>query len=147
MSDLANGANSCLQQKHRVAKEEAGTSPLSLQLPVEFWRLTQVPEVLASPEGTSSSSTVEFYCTLCSAAQIYRMPAGVGVRGRIKLVREEGLNLVGEGEHTGPPKPAKSSHQVQGAVSADMFPFGSRFPQVRPLCETLQVHFSNLQPL
>lgn len=147
MSDPAKGANSCLQQKHRVAKEEAGTSPLSLQLPVEFWRLTQVPEVLASPEGTSSSSTVEFYCTLCSAAQIYRMPAGVGVRGRIKLVREEGLNLVWEGEHTGPPKPAKSSHQVQGAVSADMFPSGSRFPQVRPLCETLQVHFSNLQPL
>lgn len=77
--DPAKGANSCLQQMHRVAKEEAGTSPLSLQLPVEFWRLTQVPEVLASPEGTSSSSSpVEFYCTLCSAAQIYRMPAGEG---------------------------------------------------------------------
>lgn len=97
MSDPAKGANSCLQQKHRVAKEEAGTSPLSLQLPVEFWRLTQVPEVLASPEGTSSSSTVEFYCTLCSAAQIYRMPAGGWGAGEDKASQGRGTKPGGGG--------------------------------------------------
>lgn len=47
------------------------------------------------------------------------MPEGGGLRGE-KLVREEGLSLVGEGEHTGPPKLAKRSHRVQGAVSADV---------------------------
>lgn len=52
----ATGANSSLQQKHRAAKAEAGTSPLRLQLPVELRRLAQATSLrrqrfLASPEG------------------------------------------------------------------------------------------------